>query len=183
VIAKSSVLFGMFSNFTDLRSYADGLRQIGFQTNDISVLFRERALYQKEPFLGAAEYSTDGNAPPSEPLFSGPLAWLACIAPPPSGEVASALAQLGIPQYAAERYEARIRTGQILTAVCSSHPSVTECVSEILSRTGAIGILVTDHPKTSTLSRLKFEDEPHLRFEIRSPIPQEAAAIPSIRGR
>jgi hypothetical protein len=177
VRARSNVLFGLYSNFADLRSYADGLRQIGFQTNDISVLFPERALYQKEPFFGPAENSMDENVSPSEPLFSGPLAWLTCIAPPPSGELASTLEQLGIPRYAAERYEARIRNGQILTAVRSSHPSVTECVCEILSRTGALGILVTGHPKASTLSHLGLEDEPHLQFEIRGQIPEEAAAI------
>jgi hypothetical protein len=184
VRARTSVLFGLYSNFKDLRSYADGLRQIGFQTNDISVLFPERSLYQKEPFLKAAEYSMDENVSPSEPLFSGPLAWLSCVAPPPSGELASALEQLGIPRYAAERYEAWIRNGQILTAVRSSHPSVTECVCEILSRTGAVGILVTGHPKATTLSQLRVEDEPHLQFEIRSPIPEETAAIhSSVRAR
>lgn len=182
--ARTSVLFGLYWNFKDLRSYAEGLRQIGFQTNDISVLFPESSLYQKEPCFDAAEYSMDESVFPSEPLFSGPLAWLSCIAPPPSGELASALEQLGIPRYAAERYEARIRKGQILTAVCSSHPSVTECVCEILSRTGAVGILVTGHPKATRLSDLRVQDEPHLQFEIRSPIPEETSAIQSaVRAR
>jgi hypothetical protein len=44
---KSNVVFGIYLSFLDLRNYTDSLKEIGFRTNDISLLFPEGALSNK----------------------------------------------------------------------------------------------------------------------------------------
>ena len=110
----------------------------------------------------------EGRKSDSGILIAGSLGWLTCVAPPAAGELASSLVGLGIPAYAAERYEDRIRSGGILTAVRCPQPAMTESVCEILARTGAVGIMVTGEKKTATLSRPESDETSPLRFESRS---------------
>jgi hypothetical protein len=167
---KSNVVFGIYLSFLDLRNYTDSLKEIGFRTNDISVLFPEGALSKKTSSPGGVHnHSSDpleGQNSDAEPLIGGSLGWLTCIAPPAAGELACSLVGLGIPAYAAERYEDRIRSGGILTAVRCPQPAMTESVCEILARTGAVGILVAGEPKPCA-EPARQEASP-LRFDSRS---------------
>jgi hypothetical protein len=165
---KTNVVFGIYLSFLDLRNYTDSLKEIGFRTNDISVLFPEGALSKKTSSHDNTDDLLEGRKSDSETLIAGSLGWLTCIGPPAAGELADALIDLGFPAYAAERYEDRIRGGGILTAVRCPQPAMTESVCEILARTGAVGILVTGEKKTATLSRPVGDETSPLRFESRS---------------
>jgi hypothetical protein len=170
---RSSVLFGVYLNFLDLRNLADSLKEIGIRTNEISVLFPHGALLKPASSDTDADCSVEDRRVRPEALIGGSLGWLTCITPPPTGELADALIGLGIPPYAAERYEARIRNGGILTAVRSPHPAVTECVCEILAKTGAVGILVTGNAKANTLSRLMSKSASPMHIESRDVLPKQ----------
>jgi hypothetical protein len=168
-----SVIFGIYLSFFDLRCYADSLKEIGFRINDISVLCPQGALSTTAYSYNKANHEVEGGAFRSEGLMAGPLGRLTCLTPPPTGELAGALMGLGIPPYAAERYEARIKTGGILTAVRSPHPSMTECVCEILAKTGAVGILISRNAKADTISQLVSQDTSPQRFGSRNTIPKQ----------
>jgi hypothetical protein len=72
-----------------------------------------------------------------EPLIGGNLNFLTYIYSAGEGAVSGGLSFLGVPAYEAERYEDRIKNGELLVGVRSECTGQAELVTEILVETGA----------------------------------------------
>src|SRR6266542_1496027 len=136
------------------------LKESGFSYNDLSVLFPDKAgtrhfaheQHTKAPEGAAAGAGTGG-------VVGGALGWLAgigslaipgvgpFIAAGPlmaalsgaaigaaTGGIVGALVGMGIPEYEAKRYEAKIREGKILLSVHSENSDETKRAKEIFER-------------------------------------------------
>jgi hypothetical protein len=143
----SAVLFGIFLNLSSLQKAVDSLKQIGFRTNDISVLFPEGALHEWFRSTECQDGSGEEEEASSGTLIGGSLGWLTCMNLPAAGELAGDLVKLGIRAYEAERYEDRIRNGGILMAVRSSSPMLTDYLRDLLLHTGAESMSITGQAK------------------------------------
>ena len=160
---KNTAVFGIYPNRTGAERAVDALRQKGFRSTDISVLFPENQgtkdfVHEKNTKApeGAATGATSGA------VIGGTLGWLvgigalaipglgpfiaagpimAALAGAGAGGVvgglAGALVGMGIPEYEAKRYEGRIKEGGILLSVHSDNSEWTKKAKEILERTGA----------------------------------------------
>src|SRR5205085_2488345 len=139
------------------------LRNAGFRSTDISVLFPENLGNKDlahEKSTKAPEGATTGGA--SGGVIGGALGWLAGIgalaipglgpfvaagpimgllsglgAGAAVGGIAGALVGMGIPEYEAKRYEGRVREGGILLSVHSDNSDWTKRARQILEQTGA----------------------------------------------
>jgi hypothetical protein len=150
----STVLFGIYLNFSSLQQAVDSLKNIGFRTNDISVLFPEGALHEWFRSSEGQARSAEKKEAGSEILIGGSLGWLTCMNLPAAGELAGDLMKLGIPAYEAERYEDRIRNGGILMAVRSSNPILADRLRDLFLRTGAESMSITGQATVSNGSPL-----------------------------
>jgi hypothetical protein len=160
---KNTAVFGIYRDRTSVETAVDALRQQGFRSTDISVLFPENQgtkdfAHEKNTKApeGAATGATSGA------VIGGTLGWLvgigalaipglgpfiaagpimAALAGAGAGGVvgglAGALVGMGIPEYEAKRYEGRVKEGGILLSVHSDNPEWTKKAKEILERTGA----------------------------------------------
>jgi|SRR5580692_4200789 hypothetical protein len=160
---KNTAVFGIYPNRPGVERAVDALRQKGFRSTDISVLFPENQgtkdfAHEKNTKApeGAATGATSGA------VIGGTLGWLvgigalaipglgpfiaagpimAALAGAGAGGVvgglAGALVGMGIPEYEAKRYEGRIKEGGILLSVHSDNSEWTKKAKEILEQTGA----------------------------------------------
>jgi hypothetical protein len=160
---KNTAVFGIYPGRTSVERAVDILRQEGFRSTDISVLFPENQgtkdfAHEKNTKApeGAATGATSGA------VIGGTLGWLvgigalaipglgpfiaagpimAALAGAGAGGVvgglAGALVGMGIPEYEAKRYEGRVKEGGILLSVHSDNSEWTKKAKEILERTGA----------------------------------------------
>jgi hypothetical protein len=160
---KNTAVFGIYPNRTGVEQAVDAMRQKGFRSTDISVLFPENEgtkdfAHEKNTKApeGAATGATSGA------VIGGTLGWLvgigalaipglgpfiaagpimAALAGAGAGGVvgglAGALIGMGIPEYEAKRYEGRIKEGGILLSVHSDNSEWTKKAKEILEQTGA----------------------------------------------
>lgn len=141
----------------------DALRQAGFRSTDISVLFpdnRGTKDFAHEKNTKAPEGAATGAG--SGMVIGGALGWLAGIgalaipglgpfiaagpimgllggmgAGGAIGGIAGALIGMGIPEYEAKRYEGRIREGGVLLSVHCDESDWIKRAKEILEATGA----------------------------------------------
>jgi len=74
-----------------------------------------------------------------------------------AGGIVGALVGMGIPEYEAKRYEARLREGRILISVHSENSDQTKRAKEIFERAGAEDIA------TAGEESVKDEDRPGYR--------------------
>src|SRR4051812_37812388 len=165
----NTAVFGIYPDRLSTENAVAALREAGFRSTDISVLFPENSgtkdlAHEKNTKApeGAATGATSGA------VIGGTLGWLVgigALAIPglgpfiAAGPVVAALAGvgaggavggftgaligLGIPEYEAKRYEGRIKGGGILLSVHSDNSEWTRRAKDILENTGATDISST----------------------------------------
>jgi len=162
-MAKNRVVYGIYNNRAEAEGGVDALLAAGFRNEDISVLLQDNVgtkdfaheKHTKAP-EGTATGATTGG------VIGGTLGLLAGIgalaipgvgpfiaAGPIMGTLAGigsgavlggivgALVGMGIPEYAAKRYEGRIKEGGILVSVHADNSEWSGRAKDILKRTGA----------------------------------------------
>lgn len=160
---KNIAVFGIYPDQLTAEDAVDTLKDSGFRTTDISVLFPDNQGakdFAHEKHTKAPEGAVTGGS--SGAVIGGALGWLAgigALAIPGAGPfiaagpimgmlggigvgtaiggVAGALIGLGIPEYEAKRYEGRIRRGSILLSVHCDDPDWARRARNVLNQTGA----------------------------------------------
>jgi len=167
-MAKRAV-FCLARDQNDASRIVENLKAAGFSNNDISVLLPDKSstrefAHEKQTKApeGAATGALTGGA------IGGGLGWLTgigalaipglgpFIAAGPimaalsgaavggaTGGLVGALVGMGIPEYEAKRYEARIKEGRVLISVHSENSEETKRAKEIFERADAEGIAST----------------------------------------
>lgn len=161
-MAKKSV-FCLARSEEQAANIVENLRAAGFSNNDISVLLPDRSStreFAHEKGTKAPEGAVTGAG--TGGLLGGALGWLVgigalaipglgpFIAAGPimaalsgaavgatAGGLVGALVGMGIPEYEAKRYEARLREGKVLISVHSNDSDDTKRIKEIFERAGA----------------------------------------------
>jgi hypothetical protein len=160
---KNTAAFGIYRNRVDVDNAVNALRDAGYRSTDISVLFPENEGtkdFAHEKHTKAPEGTATGAT--SGAVIGGGLGWLVgigalaipgigpFIAAGPIvaalagagaggvlGGITGALVGMGIPEYEAKRYEGRVKEGGILLSVHCDDSNWTKRAKEILQRTGA----------------------------------------------
>jgi hypothetical protein len=162
MVGKNTAVFGIYRDRTSVETAVDALRQQGFRSTDISVLFPENQGtkdFAHEKNTKAPEGAATGATsvvgigalaiPGLGPFIAaGPI--MAALAGAGAGGVvgglAGALVGMGIPEYEAKRYEGRVKEGGILLSVHSDNSEWTKKAKETLERTGAQDISSAGEP-------------------------------------
>ena len=160
---KNTAVFGIYPDRAAAEEAVDQLRNAGFRSTDVSVLFSDNQGtkdFAHEKNTKAPEGVTTGVV--SGGIAGGVLGWLTgigalaipglgpLIAAGPIvaalagagalgtvGGIIGALAGMGIPEYEAKRYEGRIREGGILLSVHCDSSDWVKRAKEVLEHTGA----------------------------------------------
>lgn len=160
---KNIAVFGIYPDQLTAEDAVDTLKDSGFRSTDISVLFPDNQGtkdFAHERHSKAPEGAVTGGS--SGAIIGGALGWLAgigalaipgigpFIAAGPLmgmlggigvgtaiGGLTGALIGLGIPEYEARRYEGRIRKGGILLSVHCDDADWARRAKNILNQTGA----------------------------------------------
>lgn len=169
-MTKSKAVFGIYRNRLEAEKGVEALKTAGFFTSDISVLLPDNesgggighSKSTKSPEGAAAGAGTGA-------LIGGTLGLLAGIgalaipgigpfiaAGPIMGALAGlgvggavggisgALIGLGIPEYEAKQYEGHVTRGRVLLSVHTDFVEWTNIAKEVLERTGAEDIAISD---------------------------------------
>ena len=159
----SKAVFGIAKTEGQAQRIVVDLKDAGFSSNDISVLFPDKTGtrdFAHEHNTKAPEGATTGAT--TGGLLGGALGWLAgigslaipgvgpFIAAGPImaalsgaavgatvGGITGALVGMGIPEYEAKRYEGRIREGNYLISVHTEDSNQAKSAKEIFERAGA----------------------------------------------
>lgn len=160
---KNIAVFGIYPDQLTADDAVDTLKDSGFRSTDISVLFPDNQGardFAHEKHTKAPEGAVTGGS--SGAVVGGALGWLAgigALAIPGAGPfvaagpimgmlggigvgtaiggVTGALIGLGIPEYEARRYEGRIRRGSILLSVHCDDADWARRAKNVLNQTGA----------------------------------------------
>jgi hypothetical protein len=171
--AKNIAVFGIYPDQLTAEDAVDSLKNSGFRSTDISLLFPDNQGskdFAHEKHTKAPEGAVAGGS--SGAVIGGALGWLAgvgalavpgigpIIAAGPImgllggigmggtiGGVMGALIGLGIPEYEAKRYEGRVRRGSILLSAHCDDSDWAKRARNILSQTGAEDIASTGESK------------------------------------
>lgn len=159
---KNIAVFGLFPDQLTAEDAVETLKDSGFRSTDISVLFPETQGTKDlahEKHTKAPEGAVTGGS--SGAVIGGALGWLAgigALAIPGIGPfvaagplmgmlggigvgsavggLTGALIGLGIPEYEAKRYEGRIQRGGILLSVHCDNSEWAKRAKEVLHKTG-----------------------------------------------
>jgi hypothetical protein len=187
-MAKNTAVFGIYSSYASVELAVDALREAGFRSTDISVLFPENIGtkdFAAVKGTKAPEGATTGAS--AGAVVGGTLGWLTgigalaipglgpFIAAGPImaalagigvggavGGVTGALIGMGIPEYEAKRYEGRVTKGGILLSVHSDDSDWTKRAKTVLEQTGAEDISSTGETKGDVQNT----DKPMLRAGV-----------------
>lgn len=168
-VKKNIAVFGIYPDQLTAEDAVDTLKEAGFRSTDISVLFPDNQGtrdFAHERHTKAPEGAVTGGS--SGAVIGGALGWLAgigalaipgigpFIAAGPLmgmlggigvgtaiGGLTGALIGLGIPEYEARRYEGRIRRGGILLSVHCDDNDWSKRAKHILTQTGAEDVAAT----------------------------------------
>src|SRR6185369_8636309 len=177
-MSKKSV-FCIARDHVQASNIVEGLKSAGFSNNDISVLLPDKSStreFAHEKGTKAPEGAATGAA--TGGVLGGVLGWLVgigslaipgvgpFIAAGPimaalggvgigaaTGGVIGALVGLGMPEYEAKRYEARLREGRILISVHSENSDETKRAKEIFERANAEDISSSSEASVSDKER------------------------------
>jgi hypothetical protein len=176
-------VFGLAKDEEHASRIVGNLKEAGFSNNDISVLMPDKRstrdfAHEKETKApeGAATGALTGGA------LGGVLGWLTgigalaipglgpFIAAGPimaalsgaavggtAGGLVGALIGMGIPEYEAKRYEARVKEGRALISVHSENSDEASRAKQILERAGAEGVSSSGEANVSDSMRAKPE--------------------------
>lgn len=178
---KNIAVFGIYADQLTAEDAVDSLKNSGFRSTDISVLFPDNQGakdFAHEKHTKAPEGAVTGGT--SGAVIGGTLGWLAgigalaipglgpFIAAGPLmgmlggigvgtavGGITGALIGLGIPEYEARRYEGRIQRGGILLSVHCDSPDWAQRARAILHQTGAEEVAATGEARADFLSSEK----------------------------
>jgi hypothetical protein len=170
---KNIAVFGIYADQITAEDSLETLKDAGFRTTDISVLFPDNQGtkdFAHEKHTKAPEGAVTGGG--SGAVIGGALGWLAgigALAIPGAGAfvaagplmgmlggigvgsaiggLAGALIGLGIPEYEAKRYEGRITRGSILLSVHCDDSDWARRAKNILNQTGAEDVASTGEAK------------------------------------
>lgn len=171
--SKNIAVFGIFPDQLTAEDAVDTLKETGFRSTDISVLFPDNQGtkdFAHEKHTKAPEGALTGGS--SGAVIGGALGWLAgigALAIPGVGPfvaagpimsllggigvgsaiggITGALIGLGIPEYEAKRYEGRIQRGCILLSVHCDNPEWSAKAKHILQESGAEDVASTGEAK------------------------------------
>jgi hypothetical protein len=133
---KKTAVFGIYDNESELNAGVDAFRVAGYRNTDISVLFPDNS-GTKDFALGALGWLAGIGTltiPGIGPFVAaGPIA--AALAG--AGGLIGALADMGIPEHEAKRYEGRLRNGEILMSVHCNNSDWAGRAKRILRESGA----------------------------------------------
>jgi hypothetical protein len=160
---KNTAVFGIYPSYDAVARAVDALRNAGFRSEDVSVLFPDNVGtkdFAHEKGTKAPEGATAGAT--TGGVVGGALGWLTGIgaltipgigpflAAGPIvaalagvgvgaavGGITGALIGMGIPEYEAKRYEGRIKAGGLLLSVHSDNSDWTKRAKAVLESTGA----------------------------------------------
>ncbi len=181
---KNKAVFGIYQNRLQTENAVDVLKNSGFSSGDVSVLFPDtdgtRSFAHKKE-TKAPEGATTGAG--AGAILGGTLGWLVgigslaipgigpFIAAGPImaalagagvgsvvGGVSGALIGLGIPEYEAKRYEGYLRDGGILLSVHCDTADEIKRATELLKQTGA-----KDISSTGEANVPKHEEKPYAK--------------------
>lgn len=166
---KNIAVFGIYPDQLTAEDAVDTLKDAGFRSTDISILFPDNQGtkdFAHEKHTKAPEGAVTGGG--SGAVIGGALGWLAgmgALAIPGIGPLLAAgpllgllsgigvgsaiggltgaLIGLGIPEYEARRYEGRIRRGGILLSVHCDNSDWSRRAKNILHQTGAEDVAAT----------------------------------------
>jgi hypothetical protein len=168
-MAKNKVVFGIYTSRSGVENAVSVLRDAGFANTDVSILFPE-SLGTSELTTEKSSKAPEGAAAGAGSgfLLGGALGWfvgvgalaipgvgpliaagpiLAALAGAGIGSavggVAGAVVGMGIPEYEAKKYEARVSGGNILLSVHCETAEQRECAKVALQQTGAEDISAT----------------------------------------
>jgi hypothetical protein len=168
-MAKNEAVFGIYTSRSGVENTVSALKDAGFANTDVSILFPE-SLGTSELATEKSSKAPEGAAAGagSGLLLGGALGWfigvgalaipgvgpliaagpiLAALAGAGIGSavggVAGAVVGMGIPEYEAKKYEARVSGGNILLSVHCESTAQRERVKEVLQQTGAEDISAT----------------------------------------
>jgi hypothetical protein len=170
---KNTAAFGIYQDHASVDNAVDALRDAGFRSADISVLFPDNEGtkdFAHEKSTKAPEGTATGAG--TGAVIGGGLGWLVgigalaipgigpFIAAGPImaalagagvggalGGIAGALVGMGIPEYEAKRYEGRVKEGGILLSVHCDNSDWTNTAKDILKRTGGQDVSSTGEAK------------------------------------
>jgi len=170
---KNIAVFGIYADQITAEDSLETLKDAGFRTTDISVLFPDNQGtkdFAHEKHTKAPEGAVAGGG--SGAVIGGALGWLAglgALAIPGAGAfvaagplmgllggigvgsaiggLAGALIGLGIPEYEAKRYEGRVKRGSILLSVHCDDADWARRAKNILNQTGAEDVASTGEAK------------------------------------
>src|SRR5437667_12866409 len=176
---KNTAVFGIYRDRSHTEQAVDALRSPGFRNSDVSVLLPDNVGskdFAHEKGTKAPEGTATGAA--SGGVLGGALGWLAGIgalaipgvgpfiaAGPIMGALAGAgvggaagglvgaLVGMGIPEYEAKRYEARLKEGRVLISVHTEDSGEAKRAKEIFERAKAEGIASTGEEHVSEKER------------------------------
>jgi hypothetical protein len=182
---KNIAVFGIFPDQLTAEDAVDSLREAGFRSTDVSVLFPDNQgtkEFAHEKHTKAPEGAVAGGG--SGMVIGGALGWLAgigALAIPGLGPfvaagpimgmlggigvggaiggVTGALIGMGIPEYEAKRYEGRIRRGGILLSVHCDSKDWASRAKSILHASGAEDVSSTGEAGAD----FAISDRPHRR--------------------
>jgi len=177
-MAKKAV-FCLARDQGDASRIVQDLKNAGFSNNDISVLMPDKTStreFAHEKQTKAPEGATTGAV--TGGTIGGILGWLTgigalaipglgpFIAAGPimaalggvavggaAGGLVGALVGMGIPEYEAKRYEARLKEGRVLISVHTENSEEVKRVKEIFERANAEGIASTGEEHVSDKER------------------------------
>jgi hypothetical protein len=180
-VKKNIAVFGIYPDQLTAEDGVDTLKEAGFRSTDISVLFPDNQGtkdFAHEKHTKAPEGAVTGGT--SGAVIGGALGWLAgigALAVPGVGPfiaagplmgmlggigvgtaiggLTGALIGLGIPEYEARRYEGRIRRGGILLSVHCDSPDWARTAKNILHQTGAEDVAGTGEARADFASTEK----------------------------
>src|SRR5258708_6988531 len=207
-MSKNTAAFGIYRDQVTVGEAVEGLKQPGFRSTDISVLFPENTGtkdFAHEKHTKAPEGAVAGAS--SGAIIGGALGWLAgigALAGPGIGAffaagpivamlsgvgvggtlggLTGALIGVGIPEYEAKRYEGRIRNGGILLSVHCDNSDWTKRAKEVLENTGATDISTSTEAKADFASGERPEQRIRSGAEIRSDSVMERTEEPVRNG-
>lgn len=170
----AKAVIGLVLNYQAAEATVEELQRQGFGTNDISVLFPDRAgtrdfAYEKNTKApeGAVAGVTAGGAiggtlgllagigalaiPGLGPFIAaGPImaALSGAAAGATLGGVTGALVGLGMPEIEAKQYEGKVKEGRILVSVHTEDGKEVSRAKEIFKNAGATDVVVTGESST-----------------------------------
>ena len=169
----NTAVFGVYTSMNGAELAVSDMKDAGFRSEDISVLFAEN-LGTKDLAFEKGSKAPEGTATgaASGAVIGGALGWLlgiGALAIPgigpfiAAGPIMAALAGIGvgsavggftgaligmgIPEYQAKRYEGLVRNGSILVSVHADDGKWTTLAKTILEKTGATDVSSTGESK------------------------------------